>query len=63
MVTPPAIPACASAHSCTAFATAERLDVALTAHQIRHTFFAMDGFHNYVFWRRCFEEAAPLLFR
>lgn len=45
------------------FASSERLDATLTAAKIRHTFFAMDGLHNYVFWRRCFEETAPLLFR
>ena len=45
------------------FAGSERMDATLTAKQIRHTFFAMEGVHNYVVWRRCFEETAPLLFR
>ena len=46
-----------------AFASCERLDATLTTAKIRHTFFAMEGVHNYVVWRRCFEETAPLLFR
>ena len=45
------------------FAASERMDATLTAKQVRHTFFAMEGLHNYVVWRRCFEETAPLLFR
>jgi enterochelin esterase-like enzyme len=45
------------------FATNEKLDATLTANKIRHTFLAIDGFHDYYFWRRCFIETAPLLFR
>ena len=45
------------------FASTERMDASLREAKIRHAFFVMDGVHNYVFWRRCFEETAPLLFR
>lgn len=44
------------------FAANERIAGILKAHQIRHTFFALDANHDYFFWRRCFEETAPLLF-
>jgi enterochelin esterase-like enzyme len=46
-----------------AFSTAQNLDASLTKANIRHTFFEMDGVHNYVVWRRCFEETATKLFR
>ena len=45
------------------FAASEQLDATLTKQKIRHTFVPMEGFHNYVVWRRCFEETATLLFR
>ncbi|MEO7414847.1 MAG: esterase, partial [Opitutaceae bacterium] len=45
------------------FASSQRMDASLTANKIRHTFFEMEGVHNYVVWRRCFEETATLLFR
>ena len=46
-----------------AFRTAQSLDASLTKANIRHTFFEMDGVHNYIVWRRCFEETATQLFR
>jgi enterochelin esterase-like enzyme len=45
------------------FASSERMATRLTTAKIRHTFFPMEGLHNYVVWRRCFEETTPLLFR
>ena len=45
------------------FASSQRMSASLTAAKIRHTFFEMEGVHNYVVWRRCFEETVPLLFR
>ena len=45
------------------FAANEKLDATLTAANIRHTFLAVDGKHDYLFWRRCFEETATQLFR
>ncbi|MEO5961446.1 MAG: alpha/beta hydrolase-fold protein [Opitutaceae bacterium] len=47
----------------TAFGRAEALAKTLGDAKIRHTFFAIDGFHDYFFWRRCFLETAPLLFK
>ena len=46
-----------------AFRNAQGLDASLTKANIRHTFFQMDGVHNYIVWRRCFEETATQLFR
>ncbi len=46
-----------------AFARSAEYEAILTKSGITHTFFAMDGVHNYVVWRRCFLETAPLLFR
>jgi enterochelin esterase-like enzyme len=46
-----------------AFRTAQSLDASLTKANIRHTFFEMDGVHNYIVWRRCLEETATKLFR
>jgi enterochelin esterase family protein len=46
-----------------AFRTAQNLDASLTKANLRHTFFEMDGVHNYIVWRRCFEETATKLFR
>ena len=45
------------------FASSERMAASLAAAKIRHTFFEMEGHHNYVVWRRCFEETATVLFR
>lgn len=45
------------------FASNARLDATLTTAKIRHTFLAIDGQHDYFFWRRCFEETATQLFR
>jgi enterochelin esterase-like enzyme len=45
------------------FAASEGVDRSLTAAGIKHTFFTMDGVHNYVVWRRCLLETLPLLFR
>lgn len=45
------------------FAANEKLDATLTTANIRHTFLAVDGKHDYLFWRRCFEETATQLFR
>lgn len=45
------------------FSSNEKMDSTLTARQIRHTFVARDGYHDYFFWRRCFEETTALLFR
>ena len=46
-----------------AFGRSEDLERLLTRHGIHHTFFAMEGLHNYAVWRRCLAEVAPLLFR
>ena len=45
------------------FGFSEKTAATLTTAKIRHTFFPMEGLHNYVVWRRCFEETATLLFR
>lgn len=45
------------------FAANERVAGILAKNQIRHTWVARDGFHDYFFWRRCFEETTMLLFR
>ncbi len=45
------------------FDFAQRMDTTLTAGKIQHTFFPMEGVHNYIVWRRCFEEAVTKLFR
>ena len=34
----------------------------LERHGLRHTFFPMEGRHNFTVWRRCFAEVAPQLF-
>lgn len=45
------------------FAFSENFGRELTAAGIQHTFFTMDGVHNYVVWRRCLLETLPLLFQ
>lgn len=45
------------------FGASERMDASLTKAGIRHTFLPMEGVHNYIVWRRCFEETATQLFR
>ncbi|MBI3413957.1 MAG: esterase [Verrucomicrobia bacterium] len=45
------------------FPANQRLAEILTAHNIRHTFPATEGQHNYAIWRRYLGEVAPLLFR
>lgn len=45
------------------FSANERIVASLNTAKIKHTFFASDGAHDYFFWRQCFIETAPMLFR
>jgi enterochelin esterase-like enzyme len=45
------------------FPRSQKLADLFEAHQIRHTFRAIDGFHTYAVWRKFLAEMAPLLFR
>jgi enterochelin esterase-like enzyme len=45
------------------FGAAERLNASLTKSGIRHTWAPVEGAHDYLYWRRCFEETATQLFR
>jgi len=45
------------------FGRSQKLADLFEAHQIRHTFRAIDGFHTYVVWRKFLAEMAPLLFQ
>jgi enterochelin esterase-like enzyme len=47
----------------TLFPRSQKLADLFEAHQIKHTFRAIDGFHTYAVWRRFLAEMAPLLFR
>jgi enterochelin esterase-like enzyme len=46
-----------------AFASNERLSQLLDKRQIKHTFRAIDGVHNYTAWKKFLVEYAALLFR
>jgi enterochelin esterase family protein len=46
-----------------AFARNEKLAEILARHEIRHTFHATEGLHNFAIWRRYLIDVAPLLFR
>lgn len=45
------------------FPRSQKLADLFEAHQIKHTFRAIDGFHTYTVWRKFLAEMAPLLFR
>jgi enterochelin esterase-like enzyme len=45
------------------FPRSQKLADLFEAHQINHTFRAIDGFHTYAVWRQFLAEMAPLLFR
>ena len=45
------------------FPRSQKLADLFQAHQIKHTFRAIDGFHTYAVWRKFLAEMAPLLFR
>ena len=45
------------------FGRSKSLSELLTRHQIKHTFRATEGVHNYTVWRKYLAEYAPLLFR
>jgi len=45
------------------FPRSQKLADLFDAHQIKHTFRAIDGFHTYAVWRQFLAEMAPLLFR
>lgn len=47
----------------TAFERNQKLSELLTVHQIKNTFHATEGLHNFAIWRRYLVEVAPLLFR
>jgi enterochelin esterase-like enzyme len=47
----------------TAFERNQKLSELLTVHQIKNTFHATEGLHNFAIWRRYLVEIAPLLFR
>jgi enterochelin esterase family protein len=46
-----------------AFERNQKLSKLLSAHNIRNTFYATDGLHNFAIWRRHLVEVTPLLFR
>jgi len=46
-----------------AFERSQKLSELLTAHQVKNTFHATEGRHNFAVWRRYLVEVAPLLFR
>jgi enterochelin esterase family protein len=46
-----------------AFERNQKLSELLTAHNIRSTFHATEGLHNFAIWRRHLVEVAPMLFR
>jgi len=46
-----------------AFERNQKLSELLTAHNIRNTFHATEGLHNFAIWRRYLVELAPMLFR
>jgi len=45
------------------FGRSQALSDLLTKYQVKHTFHATDGVHNYTVWRKYLAEYAPLLFR
>jgi enterochelin esterase-like enzyme len=45
------------------FGRSKNLSELLTKYQIKHTFRATDGVHNYTIWRKYLAEYAPLLFK
>jgi enterochelin esterase-like enzyme len=45
------------------FPRSRNLSELLTQHEIKHTFRAIDGVHNYTVWRKFLAEYSPLLFR
>jgi enterochelin esterase-like enzyme len=45
------------------FPRSKNLSDLLTKHEIRHTFRAIDGVHNYTAWRKFLAEYSPLLFQ
>jgi enterochelin esterase family protein len=45
------------------FPRSQKLADLFEAHQIKHAFRAIDGFHTYAVWRKFLAEMAPLLFR
>lgn len=46
-----------------AFERNQKLSDLLTAHQVRNSFHATEGLHNFAVWRRYLADVAPLLFR
>jgi enterochelin esterase family protein len=45
------------------FGRSKNLSELLDKHQIKHTFRAIEGVHNYTVWRKFLAEYTPLLFR
>jgi enterochelin esterase-like enzyme len=45
------------------FPRSKNLSELLTKHEIKHTFVAIDGVHNYTAWRKFLADYSPLLFR
>lgn len=45
------------------FAANEQFAKLLADHDVRNTFVALDGLHNYTLWRKFLAQLAPLLFR
>jgi len=45
------------------FSRSKNLSELLTKHDVKHTFRAIEGVHNYTVWRKFLAEYAPLLFR
>jgi len=45
------------------FPRSKNLSELLTRHEIKHTFRAIEGVHNYTVWRKFLAEYSPLLFR
>jgi enterochelin esterase family protein len=46
-----------------AFERNQKFSDLMTSHQVKNTFEAIDGRHNYAVWRRLLADVAPLLFR
>jgi enterochelin esterase family protein len=46
-----------------AFERNQKLSQLLTTHQVRNSFHATEGLHNFAVWRRYLTQVAPLLFR
>ncbi len=45
------------------FPRSQNLSELLTKYQVKHTFYPLEGVHNYTVWKKCLAQYAPLLFR